>query len=164
MAVQFHREEMIMEFHVIVVVSFLDCEMVVRRRHNSVQRVGGGLVVDRNRYGVYDDGRTVFGQHVVHHGRDNISVHRQRDVIRSVRVEREYRHFLSVFVAVRGLLPATFLVRRVIIGQVHTAVLRAEPLFDVRFELVHGPVRRIGVGHVRHTAPVRQILYKHKIR
>lgn len=98
----------------------------------------GRLEVDRNRYRVHDDRRTGFSHRVVQGGRYDVPVDGHRYVVRPVGVQREYRYILSaVFGAVGRFFPAPFLARRVVIGQVLAAVLGAEPLFDVRLELVH---------------------------
>jgi len=116
----------------------------------------GRLEVYRNRYRVHDDRRTVIGQRVVQDRRNDVPIDGQRYVVRPVGVKRKYRHLLSaIFGAIRRFFSAPFLARRVVIGQVLTAVLGAEPLFDVCLELVHGPVGRIRVRRERHATSVR---------
>lgn len=77
------------------------------------QLVGSRLEIDGNRYGVHDDRRTVFGQHGVQHWRNDLSVDRQRYVVRPVGVQRKYRHLLPAILgrqaAVGRLVPASLL-------------------------------------------------------
>lgn len=94
---------------------------------------------------MHDDGGwgSVLGQqYVVEHGRDDVPVDRQRYVVRPVGVQREYGHVLPVFGAVRRLdAPPLLVRRRVVLGRNYAAIIfGAEPLFDLRLELVHGPV------------------------
>lgn len=166
-----------------------DDAVVVRSDRVRSKLRAGRLEIDRNGNRVHDHGRTVLDQRVVQRRRNGLPVHRQRDVIRAVGVQREYRHLLpTVFRAVghgRRLVPASFFRLSVVVfGQpvraappllavvrvirrvrahataattaaaAAAAVFRAEPLFDVRLELVHGSVRRMRIRE-RYAAPVR---------